>query len=429
MFDTLGKPSTAKLPDLRGSGDAHRTMSEDEKALQHRDLYNLGHSGQIHKRQRMDVDTSGARMPERVSVSPPLPLDGHYRRAAQPLVGSEATRSHPLTTSSSSSASSSRLPSPRYDPSMQLQKPHLRSPPLAPFAYGQHTEQHSQPPPPPTRSPDHYQQHQQQPHQKIPLKRQAPDANATAYDQTVSREPGFPPHQSHFGQQSSQGAHSKVHPGQSHHQTYQPQHAPQPYPRQIQRQDRSNLPAPFPSDTDIHNSFVDGFSGQPDDGHGLALLRGYPLPRPLGMRRSKAPPVVRQCENCNTSDSPEWRRGPSGHKTLCNACGLRYARIIAKRRDAHRKNTGGNEQVLLPAPPVSQVMSFEASQRHLGLTVNGMANGTERLDTAMDPSPTGQFHQADQHPQHSHIDAQPRQPQQPPHQQYYPPQSSTSGYQ
>ncbi|KAJ3095149.1 blue light receptor [Phlyctochytrium bullatum] len=39
---------------------------------------------------------------------------------------------------------------------------------------------------------------------------------------------------------------------------------------------------------------------------------------------------VKRCEHCHTSESPEWRRGPTGPKTLCNACGLRYARNIAK---------------------------------------------------------------------------------------------------
>jgi len=30
------------------------------------------------------------------------------------------------------------------------------------------------------------------------------------------------------------------------------------------------------------------------------------------------------CHNCKTKDTPEWRRGPSGAKTLCNACGIRW---------------------------------------------------------------------------------------------------------
>lgn len=30
-----------------------------------------------------------------------------------------------------------------------------------------------------------------------------------------------------------------------------------------------------------------------------------------------------RCSDCGTSDSPEWRKGPKGPKTLCNACGCR----------------------------------------------------------------------------------------------------------
>jgi hypothetical protein len=30
------------------------------------------------------------------------------------------------------------------------------------------------------------------------------------------------------------------------------------------------------------------------------------------------------CTDCGTLDSPEWRKGPNGPKTLCNACGRKY---------------------------------------------------------------------------------------------------------
>lgn len=32
-------------------------------------------------------------------------------------------------------------------------------------------------------------------------------------------------------------------------------------------------------------------------------------------------PNVKACESCGTINSPEWRKGPSGVKSLCNACG------------------------------------------------------------------------------------------------------------
>ncbi|KAK6435578.1 white collar 2 type of transcription factor [Oleoguttula sp. CCFEE 5521] len=37
------------------------------------------------------------------------------------------------------------------------------------------------------------------------------------------------------------------------------------------------------------------------------------------------------CADCGTLDSPEWRKGPKGPKTLCNACGLRWAKKEKKR--------------------------------------------------------------------------------------------------
>ena len=40
-----------------------------------------------------------------------------------------------------------------------------------------------------------------------------------------------------------------------------------------------------------------------------------------------------------TLDSPEWRKGPSGPKTLCNACGLRWAKKEKKRHSGHRDST------------------------------------------------------------------------------------------
>ena len=31
----------------------------------------------------------------------------------------------------------------------------------------------------------------------------------------------------------------------------------------------------------------------------------------------------RRCHSCNRGETPRWRRGPDGPRTLCNACGLR----------------------------------------------------------------------------------------------------------
>ncbi|KAK9322202.1 hypothetical protein V1517DRAFT_308191 [Lipomyces orientalis] len=38
-----------------------------------------------------------------------------------------------------------------------------------------------------------------------------------------------------------------------------------------------------------------------------------------------------RCHQCGISETPEWRRGPDGARTLCNACGLHHAKLLKKR--------------------------------------------------------------------------------------------------
>lgn len=37
-----------------------------------------------------------------------------------------------------------------------------------------------------------------------------------------------------------------------------------------------------------------------------------------------------QCHHCQSNMTPEWRRGPEGDRTLCNACGLFYSKLIKR---------------------------------------------------------------------------------------------------
>ncbi|KAI7727853.1 hypothetical protein M8C21_031341 [Ambrosia artemisiifolia] len=45
---------------------------------------------------------------------------------------------------------------------------------------------------------------------------------------------------------------------------------------------------------------------------------------------------VRRCLHCGSDKTPQWRRGPMGPKTLCNACGVRYksGRLMPEYRPA-----------------------------------------------------------------------------------------------
>lgn len=40
--------------------------------------------------------------------------------------------------------------------------------------------------------------------------------------------------------------------------------------------------------------------------------------------------LQKDCANCHTRVTPEWRRGPSGNRDLCNSCGLRWAKEVRK---------------------------------------------------------------------------------------------------
>ncbi|KAE7998365.1 hypothetical protein FH972_002917 [Carpinus fangiana] len=62
----------------------------------------------------------------------------------------------------------------------------------------------------------------------------------------------------------------------------------------------------------------------------------------------------RRCSHCKTEKTPQWREGPDGPKTLCNACGVRFrsGRLVAEYRPAksptfdNRKHSNFHKQIL-----------------------------------------------------------------------------------
>ncbi len=51
-----------------------------------------------------------------------------------------------------------------------------------------------------------------------------------------------------------------------------------------------------------------------------------------GKRSKPRKPRNLVCSQCGTSSTPEWRKGPTGEHSLCNACGLMYAKRLKKER-------------------------------------------------------------------------------------------------
>lgn len=59
------------------------------------------------------------------------------------------------------------------------------------------------------------------------------------------------------------------------------------------------------------------------------------------------PETDRSCEACGTYSTPEWRNGPDGRKSLCNACGLRFSRNLVKKRKQEEKKREVEIKLLL----------------------------------------------------------------------------------
>ncbi|KAK1293301.1 GATA transcription factor 15 [Acorus calamus] len=66
---------------------------------------------------------------------------------------------------------------------------------------------------------------------------------------------------------------------------------------------------------------------------------------------SAAEEEKKSCSDCRTTKTPLWRGGPSGPKSLCNACGIRY-------RKKRREVLGLNEE--------QQTMKKKKGKRSVG---------------------------------------------------------------
>ncbi|CAJ2635698.1 unnamed protein product [Trifolium pratense] len=56
----------------------------------------------------------------------------------------------------------------------------------------------------------------------------------------------------------------------------------------------------------------------------------------VSLRDGEGRGVPRRCSHCGVTKTPQWRTGPVGPKTLCNACGVRYksGRLVPEYRPA-----------------------------------------------------------------------------------------------
>ncbi|KAF7330504.1 hypothetical protein MVEN_02489800 [Mycena venus] len=117
-----------------------------------------------------------------------------------------------------------------------------------------------------------------------------------------------------------------------------------------------------------------------------------------GRNGGTRPAGVLRCSSCKTTTSPEWRKGPSGKKELCNACGLRYARSRAKKEgnQAQRKRKEKGAVVkrgtsATPPSATSSTGSYSAIRRKYddsSFSSAGSASGSDVYPKLEDSTPS-----------------------------------------
>ncbi|KAI1335939.1 hypothetical protein F5Y15DRAFT_396275 [Xylariaceae sp. FL0016] len=72
----------------------------------------------------------------------------------------------------------------------------------------------------------------------------------------------------------------------------------------------------------------------PHPAHGFKRRRNIP-----SCTKPYAAPAPARCTLCDTTDTPQWRPGPSGPSSLCNVCGLVYRKRKARRSTPAQEHT------------------------------------------------------------------------------------------
>ncbi|CAK7896362.1 hypothetical protein CAAN1_12S00408 [[Candida] anglica] len=107
-----------------------------------------------------------------------------------------------------------------------------------------------------------------------------------------------------------------------------------------------------------------------------------PTKRPI-FKQAPTECRVTGCNHCGLKNTPEWRRGPDGSKTLCNACGLfftklskRMGREEAARIMASRKRSG---QSLNRTVPIRQIVPVKSMSVGSSTTQSHLKTNTKRM--------------------------------------------------
>ncbi|KAF1966759.1 hypothetical protein BU23DRAFT_311302 [Bimuria novae-zelandiae CBS 107.79] len=112
-------------------------------------------------------------------------------------------------------------------------------------------------------------------------------------------------------------------------------------------------------------------------------------------RRKGAGQLQKDCANCHTRQTPEWRRGPSGNRDLCNSCGLRWAKQqgrVSPRTSSAQSVSDKSKKSVSPRHPQSHV------QKPLPHVIQETVQQPSTSSALAQPDKSGQYdNQYDQH--------------------------------
>ncbi|KAH7052967.1 hypothetical protein BKA57DRAFT_456835 [Linnemannia elongata] len=135
----------------------------------------------------------------------------------------------------------------------------------------------------------------------------------------------------------------------------------------------SSMSSSFTSNaSSVTSSMNDGVSAYRSAEGTTRNSKNSDVPHQKYRKRAKRSQAPGRCQSCHSSDTPEWRRGPDGARTLCNACGLHYAKLLRRQ----------NEQAQRQSP--SRISSALSSSTASTTTPNSSSNinSTSAVKTA-----------------------------------------------
>jgi hypothetical protein len=104
-----------------------------------------------------------------------------------------------------------------------------------------------------------------------------------------------------------------------------------------------------------------------------------------GKKRGRKPVSKKglRCHHCWADETPEWRKGPNGPNTLCNACGLDFA----KRQKKYKQ--GSKDVMSLDPPQTNKISILHPANTEISGTAAALLRGieewTEKLKTRKNP--------------------------------------------